>query len=198
MGRIARTGSIVPAERVRALRDADEIVAEARRHAEAIVEAARAGARELEVATKARAAAEARSEAAALLVAAGAERQRMLGAVQADVVVLATEIARKIIHRELELDPELAIGLCASALRQVALARAVTLRVNPDDLAAVGARSAYDALATVLDDGASLKVVADATVGRGGCVVESDMGRIDARLETQLAAIERALMADDG
>lgn len=196
MGRITRAGSIVPAERVRALRAADEILADARRRAEAILEAARAEARELETSTRARVEDEARSEAAALLASAGAERRRMLGEVQGDVVVLATEIARKILRRELRLDPELVAELCAGALRQVALARAVTLRVNPGDLAAVSARS--QALAAVLDDGASLKFVGDESVGRGGCVVESDMGRIDARLETQLAAIERALMADDG
>jgi type III secretion system HrpE/YscL family protein len=195
MGKITRAGAIVPAERVRALRSADEILADAARQAEVVLGAARAGARELEASTRARAADEGRDEAAALLAVAAAERQRMLGAVQGDVVALAVEIARKIIHRELEVDPELAARLCTGALRQVALARAVTLRVSPDDLATVGSRS--QALAAVLEEGASLKVVGDAAVGRGGCVVESDMGRIDARLETQLAAIERALMADD-
>jgi len=35
--------------------------------------------------------------------------------------------------------------------------------------------------------------VADASVGRNGCVVETPVGRLDARLQTQLDALERAL-----
>ena len=120
----------------------------------------------------------------------------MLKGVQADVVVLAMEVARKVIRRELDLDPDTVVELCAGALRQVVLAHSITLRVNPDDLAAVDARR--QTLAAALESCASLQIVADRAVDRGGCVVESDMGRIDARLETQLAAIERALMADDG
>jgi flagellar biosynthesis/type III secretory pathway protein FliH len=37
--------------------------------------------------------------------------------------------------------------------------------------------------------------MADEAVGRYGCVIETPHGRVDARLETQLAALERALGA---
>jgi type III secretion protein L len=40
-----------------------------------------------------------------------------------------------------------------------------------------------------------LRVAADPSVARGGCLVQSDVGALDARVETQLAAIERALKA---
>jgi hypothetical protein len=39
--------------------------------------------------------------------------------------------------------------------------------------------------------------VADEAVGRAGCVIETAVGRVDARLETQLAALERALTGAD-
>jgi flagellar biosynthesis/type III secretory pathway protein FliH len=35
---------------------------------------------------------------------------------------------------------------------------------------------------------------ADAGVTRGGCIVDSELGRVDARLETQLARLEQALV----
>jgi flagellar assembly protein FliH len=67
----------------------------------------------------------------------------------------------------------------------------VVLRVHPEDLALLeGTRQAW--LAEV-GTKADVKLVADSTVGRYGCVVETPVGRIDARLETQLDALERAL-----
>ena len=48
--------------------------------------------------------------------------------------------------------------------------------------------------------GAPEKVVqlrVDAQVGRGGCIVETELATIDARLNVQLDAIERALRGDD-
>jgi flagellar biosynthesis/type III secretory pathway protein FliH len=43
-------------------------------------------------------------------------------------------------------------------------------------------------------EGAALYFEADERVGRGGCVVETEAGRVDARLEVQLDVMRRALM----
>jgi type III secretion protein L len=66
----------------------------------------------------------------------------------------------------------------------------LTLRVSPGDHAA-----AQKAVEAAIEDGRSLpiEVVADATLALGSCVFESDQGVIDAGLETQLAAIQRAV-----
>jgi flagellar assembly protein FliH len=63
--------------------------------------------------------------------------------------------------------------------------------VHPEDLAAVEeARARWGANASLI-----VRLVADATVGRHGCVVETPVGRVDARLQAQLQALERALRA---
>ena len=67
----------------------------------------------------------------------------------------------------------------------------VRVRVHPDDLPAVTARR--DGLAAHAPTASAIEVVADPEVGRAGCVVETAVGRVDARLDTQLAALERAL-----
>jgi flagellar biosynthesis/type III secretory pathway protein FliH len=68
----------------------------------------------------------------------------------------------------------------------------VRVRIHPDDLAAVEERrAALMARAPIV----ALELVADETVGRAGCVIETAQGRVDARLATQLAALERALTA---
>jgi len=61
-----------------------------------------------------------------------------------------------------------------------------------------GVCPAVEARRAALEAGApaaTLELVADEAVGRHGCVIETPQGRVDARLETQLAALERALTA---
>jgi flagellar biosynthesis/type III secretory pathway protein FliH len=50
-------------------------------------------------------------------------------------------------------------------------------------------------LEAALAAAADVKIVGDPAVGRHGCVVETPVGRLDARLETQLDALEGAVRA---
>jgi flagellar biosynthesis/type III secretory pathway protein FliH len=101
-------------------------------------------------------------------------------------------MAEKIVGQAAALDPTLVAAIAARALEAArAGAGTVLLRVHPDDLAAVEA--ARPALAARLAAAAVLKIVADPTVDRAGCVVDTAAGRLDARLATQLAALERAV-----
>ena len=72
-----------------------------------------------------------------------------------------------------------------------AKAGTVVLRAHPEDLAAIE-RERPRWLARVAA-GVDVRVVADPSIGRHGCVVETPVGRLDARLHTQLDALERAL-----
>lgn len=67
----------------------------------------------------------------------------------------------------------------------------LTLRVHHDDHEA--ARQALQALGSRSGD-LPIEVVADAAMSEGGCRFESDHGVIDASLETQLAAVKRAVV----
>jgi flagellar biosynthesis/type III secretory pathway protein FliH len=67
----------------------------------------------------------------------------------------------------------------------------VVLRVHPDDIAAV--EQTRPNWSQRIAAAAEVHLVADDSVGRNGCVVETPAGRLDARLQTQLDALERAL-----
>lgn len=174
MGRIVKGGRVVAAETFRALGEAEAIREEARQ-------------RGLERGL---------AEAAATLVAARLTHQRRLQGLENDVVTLALEIARKLLRHQVEAEPQAVARIYRQALEQVTMADAVMLRVNPEDLAALG--DVATSVAGVLNEPGGLEVVADEAIERGGCVVETELGRIDARLETQLGAIERALVSDHG
>ncbi len=68
------------------------------------------------------------------------------------------------------------------------------VRVHPDDEAA--AVSEFDRLAALWRErghGVAVTVVADRAVARGACLCESDLGTVDASLDTQLAALRAAV-----
>lgn len=129
--------------------------------------------------------------AAAVLVLAEAERERKLAALAGEVAALALDVARRVLGRELAQDPGAVVDLAARALVHARERHEVALRVNPRDAPFV--RRAESRLAALLVRAPGITVREDAAVAPGGVVVETEAGRIDARVEAQLASLERAL-----
>jgi type III secretion protein L len=136
--------------------------------------------------------AHAAAEMAALLADARAHAARLREAATPTAITLATKMAEQIVGRAVTLAPDLMAEIAGAAL-DACRPRGdwVRVRVHPDDAAAVSARR--QALAARAPHAAVLDIVADESVNRHGCIVETAVGRVDARLETQLAALERAL-----
>jgi len=182
MGRIVKgVGRVVPGD-----------VLDARAEAGAVREAAR---REGYAAGRAEAAA----EMASALLRARAEAARLIAGARPAALAIAGKMAERIVGRAVALDPAVMADIAAEALAachaRAGVAR-VRVRVHPEDLAALEARRAR--LAAGLPEGAALELAADEAVDRYGCVVETPVGRVDARLDTQIAALERALGGGDG
>jgi flagellar assembly protein FliH len=136
--------------------------------------------------------AEAAAEMAALLADARAHANRLRQEATPAAIALATKMAEQIIGRAVSVAPEVMADIVGAAL-DACRPRGdwVRVRVHPDDTAAVIARR--DTLAGRAPPAAAIEIVADESVGRHGCVVETAVGRVDARLRTQLDALERAL-----
>jgi len=104
-----------------------------------------------------------------------------LDALQQDMAralaVSATHLARQVVRTELATRPELAGIVAQEALDTLLMsARQITVRVHPDDHPLV----AQGAAETIAARGARL--VSDASIARGGCLVESDIGVVDASI----------------
>jgi flagellar assembly protein FliH len=193
MGHIVKgQGHVVPAAVMDARAQAAEILARARREAETL----RAEAVEARERARLEGLDQGRAQAAAELVnvlrAGRAEARAMLARVEPAALAIAAKMAERIVGRAVDLEPAVMAEIAAEA---VAACRprggVVQLRVHPDDLMAVERQRA--ALAERLGSGDGLELVADESVGRHGCVVETAVGRVDARLATQLAALSAAL-----
>ena len=172
------------------------VVMDARAQAAAILDDARARAVAERAEARRQGLEEGRAEGAAalagLLAAGRAEVDAMLARVEPAALAIAARMAEKIVGRAVELDPTLMAAIAAEALAACRTRDGlVRLRVHPEDLAAV--TSSLAALAEPLGGDAALELVADDSVDRHGCVVDPSVGRVDARLSTQLAALSRAL-----
>lgn len=106
-------------------------------------------------------------------------------------VRLACKIAERVIRRELAAKPEIALALIKESLELAASCPEVKLMVHPADHAAMG--DEIHRIVAECSRMATAKIVADESVSRGGCRIESRYGVIDQRIETQLRRIEAEL-----
>jgi flagellar assembly protein FliH len=113
------------------------------------------------------------------------------------VARVATELARQVVRSELALRPGLVAQVAREAINAVLTsARHITVLVHPDDHALV-AQGCEEALAA-----RGARLLAQPTMARGGCRVESDAGVIDAQIATRWALAVQSLGSgipwDDG
>ncbi len=114
-----------------------------------------------------------------------AAHKRMVEAMEAQTVRFALEISRKIVQRELTIDPDLVAALAAVALKRVSGHQSITLRVSRQDFGHVRV-----AAGTV---NPAVTVKEDATLERGDFIIDTAQTHVDARVSTQIALIGRAL-----
>ena len=115
-------------------------------------------------------------------------RADMIRQTERQMVQLALAIARRIVQREVSLDPDLLLAMAHVALERLGETVQVTVRLHPDDYAAARAERVAELAAS------NVTIVADARLSRGACRVESDMGLLDAGIDSQLQEVGRALL----
>lgn len=109
--------------------------------------------------------------------------------VEGEVVQLALSIARKVLHREAQLDPLLLAGIVRVALKKMDAATGLVLRLHPQQSA-----DWRHFLATRLEPADMPEIVEDASQPLDACVLETAMGTAAFGLEVQLQEIEHGLM----
>jgi len=78
------------------------------------------------------------------------------------------------------------------ALRKVKGRGDVIIRVNVDDLK-LTTEHIKDFI-QLIEGVKNIQVVEDSSVDRGGCIIETDFGEIDARISSQLAELEQKIL----
>lgn len=163
---------------------------EARREAAEVVEAARAEADAVREAARSQGHQAGFEEVLEHLARARTEYADALEAAEGDMVEMAFRLAGRIIGETVELEPARVQKMVAGVLRHARGKRDIVVAVCPDDLPML-----EDASATLAQqvDGVPVYFEADAQLSRGSCVIQTESGRIDGRIETQLDTLKRAL-----
>ena len=129
-----------------------------------------------------------------LLEMARIERNKLIEEAEPELVRLAFGIAERVLHQQVALDRGVAVEMAKVAIARLIERDTVTVRVNPADLERM--REHRDDLIAI-GDIRNLRVVEDKRVDRGGVVIDSDTGTIDARIRTQLDEARKILHIDD-
>ncbi len=159
--------------------------------AQRVQEAREAGRREGEAAGKAQAEEEFRStieRVAKSVSEIDQYRGQLLRQTEGDAVRLSIAIARRVLRRELTVDPAAIEGLVRAALERLQSQQGCRVRMHPDFVPAL--RASIERLGMT----AKVEVIDDATQEPGAAVFEMSRGSLDASIDSQLKEIERGLV----
>lgn len=134
-------------------------------------------------------AAEQRASLAKSLEAFKTERGNYFARLEPEVVQLALAIARKILHREAQIDPLLLTGMVHVALDKIDAGTHIRLRAHPEDL-----HFWREHFAARTDGTAPPELVGDAQLKRGECALETEMGNTQVSLDVHLKEIEQGFL----
>ncbi len=116
----------------------------------------------------------------------------MDAAVEQALLGLALAIGSQLARRALQAEPGQVIALVRDCLKQLPLgAREIRVRLHPEDAALVRAKLATPA------GPSAWHLLEDPTLTRGGCLIESEHSRIDARFESRVNAIVASALGDE-
>jgi flagellar assembly protein FliH len=124
----------------------------------------------------------------AAIVEVAGSRAETLRRAESDTVRLAIEIARRVLHRELSVDPTALEGLIKAALDKLKDQEILRVRVHGDLI-----KLLTECIART-GRGRTIEIIHDPSRPPGGVVFEISRGCLDASLDTQLREIERGLV----
>ena len=191
------TGFLIPSSNLKAKQSSDSILEEARVKAEKMIEEAKNLLASVEqVVNQSREEGfeagreEGLEEFNQVIVDIAQQNEEAIKGLESQGINLVYDIAEKIIGDALKTDEQALTGLIRQAL-QAALGQNIVVLVNPEDLEKV--KKNQGSLMQSIEAFRTLQVRGDDKVAPQGCLIETEVGTIDAQLETQLKAIKKAL-----
>ncbi|HTY12837.1 MAG TPA: FliH/SctL family protein [Candidatus Omnitrophota bacterium] len=119
------------------------------------------------------------------------ERKKIVKDAEAEILRLALKVAEQIIRSEVSLHRDVSMNIVTEAINRISDREQVIVRANREDAEYI--KHYKDRLSGILDGVKSFSVIEDSTIEPGGCIVETNLGYVDARISTKLKAIEEAL-----
>lgn len=119
------------------------------------------------------------------------DAQQMIIDAERQIVEIALAVAGKVIAREIEENPATILPIVKEALAKVRDQDHIVIRVNPGEYEMV--LLAKHDLQLMVGREQAVSVSADQTVAAGGCVIDTALGTVDAKLDTKLEMVYKAI-----
>ena len=121
-------------------------------------------------------------------------REKVLRESEDHLLDLVMAVSRKVLLREVRQDRQIVVKVIQKAIADLLKTDDLVIRVNPDDHALI--TSSADSLLKNEISAARFQLKPDPAVMIGGCLVETGLGTVDARIEAQLEEIFRAMQEE--
>lgn len=118
-------------------------------------------------------------------------KKEILKQFEKEVLELVFSIAQKIIYKKIEEDDKIIREVVLESMHSVTEKSQVTIKINPEDFDLV--ENMKPELFRTFKETKSILVTPDLSVGRGGCLLETPYGDIDASVEARLDKIHQCL-----
>jgi len=117
-----------------------------------------------------------------------AMRHMMRRQMEEDLVRLAIVVARRILHRELTVDPEALLGIVKAAVEKIEMSELNRIRMSTADAPVLGELLSRVSLPE------RVEMMPDPGLERGSVILETTRGILDSSIDTQLEEIERGFV----
>lgn len=119
-------------------------------------------------------------------------REKVVRESEDELLKIVMAVAKKVIIKEVQQDRTIVSEVLKNSLSSLSENDSITVRLNPDDhaMASAGAESILDG------DLKSLNIKPDTAIAQGFCQIETEMGIVDANLESQLDEIYRKMLEE--
>ena len=109
-----------------------------------------------------------------------------------DILEISVEIAKKIVKKELNTDPQILIDTIIDVLKTVSKSEPkITIRVHPSSVQMV--KDTIPNITYQYGIDSKINIIADPSIEDGGCIFQTNNGIVDASIDTQLDIIKKAL-----
>ncbi|MFN3996078.1 MAG: FliH/SctL family protein, partial [bacterium] len=101
-------------------------------------------------------------------------------------------VAEKVINKKIQEEPNIVISYLKELLTKVERSKNLTIWVNPNELEEV--RGHKQQLTYMLEDVENLNIIPDERIEVGGCIIETNFGKIDSRISTKLEVLKEIVL----
>lgn len=121
-------------------------------------------------------------------------RTEVYAKIEEDTVELALAVAKKVVCHEVSTNKEIILSIIKEALKQVVDSEKIKIRINRADLQFL--KEEEVPLSSFDENLGNITLEEDETILTGGCIIETNFGDVDARVEKQLQVVEEAFRSE--